>query len=144
MSAMNLTQQIIAAKKMIQEAAQNASAEIQSGSDNPKIQRVRSSSIRAFTLSSKNLGDNWSPFFHDWKAQYNSISDMLEKQQFGALRELIETGHCIGKGHNRVSYAPEVVERTKSIVGDLLINVNVDAQEELAPEGAKKTARAKP
>ena len=61
--------------------------------DNPRINRI---SPHAFTLSSKDLGTNWSVEFHDFKKQYELIIQMIRQaspdRAVQIIRNAAETG----------------------------------------------------
>lgn len=117
---MNLTDQVANIRLQLQEAADAASQKINAGPDNPSIDRV---SKKCFTISSSKLGSslNLSPFFHDWRAQYEFIGDLVERGNFHDVSKIIENGSFRASGETRSSYtfAPEVVAHVKTIVGDL-------------------------
>ncbi|MEE9539962.1 MAG: hypothetical protein V3V85_00530 [Candidatus Thorarchaeota archaeon] len=62
--------------------------------DNPRITRL-GSSVRCFTIKSSDLGDNWTPFYHDFKMQYDKLASIICKTALGTiparLREIVET-----------------------------------------------------
>lgn len=64
--------------------------------DNPKIKRIGGEG-KAFTVNFEDLGDNWSPFYHDYKAQYQELIDVINKkpveQVIKIFDEVIKTGY---------------------------------------------------
>lgn len=120
MTDQNLTQQLQQVHAALRQAANDSAAKVRGEPDNPAIQRV-AGSARAFTLRSSDLGSNWSPFFHDWKAQYDLVAKLLEERKFGAVREILQTGKHRqgGSAHGTQQLAEPVVQRIRAIVGDL-------------------------
>ena len=116
----NLTQQLLRINAALREAAIEAADQVRAQPDNPAIQRI-GGSVRAFTMRSSDLGNNWTPFFHDWKAQYELVATLLEERKFGTVREILNTGkHRSGStAHSTQQLAEPVLERIRSIVGDL-------------------------
>jgi len=77
--------------------------------DNPKIKRMGKSNC--FTISSKDLGDNWSVEHHDFKKQYELIVKELEATEpanvFNKLQKIISEGKLVsvvGSNWNRSSH----------------------------------------
>jgi hypothetical protein len=63
--------------------------------DNPRITRL-GGSARCFTIKSSDLGTtNWTPFYHDFKLQYDKLASIICKTQLATiparLREIVET-----------------------------------------------------
>ena len=88
---------------------------IQALPDNPRINRL---SDRSFILSSNQLGRNWDPFYHDFKAQYQYISERIEKMETGCvvcwLDKLIKNEHEY-VNYNMIKFHPEVIAHIKGI-----------------------------
>lgn len=107
------------AQEMLRQAVAETRARIESGPDNPAIKRFPGSKI-AFTMSQSELGrvGNWTPFTHDWPAQYEKASQMLEAGRYSDLRSVLQTGRC-REGGSPLQFADEVVTRLRSILGDL-------------------------
>lgn len=116
----NLTQQLLRIDAALRAAATEAAGQVRAQPDNPAIQRA-GGSLRMFTMRSSDLGNNWTPFFHDWKAQYELVATLLEERKFGAVREILNTGkhRSGGTAHSTQHLAEPVLERIRSIVGDL-------------------------
>lgn len=85
--------------------------------DNPNIKRV---STNCFVMSSKNLGDNWSAFYHDFHAQYNKIAEVINNS--GAenivsnIHNIIES-EAVYYNHKYWRLNPQVVNNLKKIMG---------------------------
>ena len=65
---------------------------------------------------------NWSPFFQDWKSQYEAAAELLRKQNFATLAALLETGKhrdSSGNSHNTQTFAPEVILALRQVIGEL-------------------------
>lgn len=119
----NLAERIQEAHRLIREAAVEAASLVREGPENPKIKRL---TPLTFTMSSSDLGSDWSPFFHDWPAQYLRLADLILDQQFGKLHSILETGVLRDRPGKSERFAPEVVARLKNAVGDL---THVEVQE---------------
>jgi predicted transposase YbfD/YdcC len=81
----------------------------------------------AFVISSKDLfagKGQWDVFYHDWKAQYRYVRELLTKRKFAALRTLLREEMYSDPSHGRRSLAPEVIAKIKDITGDLLTAVD--------------------
>ena len=85
--------------------------------DNPRIQRL---SNNCFTMSSKNIGNNWSAEYHDHKKQYQLIVNELETAEptklYSKLQKLITdekvivgSKQCGVRGSYTVNLHPDVV-----------------------------------
>jgi len=76
--------------------------------DNPRITRL-GSSPRCFTMSSRDLGNNWSVEHHDFKLQYGHIIEAIQKNKDNALNVVcnaIATGKIrIGVGETKHTLA---------------------------------------
>ncbi len=88
-----------------------------SAPDNPKIHRLDS---RCFVLRFKDLGSNWSPEYHDWRSQYQYISDLFTTHSLGTALRLVVI--VIRKGKLRIPserhtkyFAPEVRKYLRSL-----------------------------
>lgn len=66
--------------------------------DNPRIKRL-GDKPNCFTISLKDLGDNWSVEHHDFKEQYNLIISELERGEkdnaLNKLQKIVEEGKLI-------------------------------------------------
>ena len=50
--------------------------------DNPKVHRL-SDSPRCFVVQFKDLGNNWTPHYHDFKGQYKIAADLFTQRKNG-------------------------------------------------------------
>jgi hypothetical protein len=83
--------------------------------DNSKIERI---SKNCFIMNYKDLGDNWSPLYHDYKRQYNIIVDIINKYEITHV--LVIFGLIINVGtikynNENVKFHPTVREYLKSL-----------------------------
>ena len=83
--------------------------------DNPKIDRINEV---CFTIKSSDLGSNWSPFYHDHKAQYDFIitklADLGIPEGLSFLQDdVVKRGRWRQTGYY---FAPEVREQIKNIL----------------------------
>ncbi len=101
---------------LLDQAIEATGRDLAAADDNPAIQR-HSIRPRAFTVSSSELmrTQNWTPFFHDWKAQYAHLKELLSAKKFAAVRTLLD-----GKAHAGQRLAPEVIARAKPLIGELV------------------------
>jgi hypothetical protein len=138
---MTLSDRLQEALRLIRAAVVEAAADVRQGPQNPKI-GTSSQSPRAFVLDSREIFRTgvWTPEYHDWGWQYQRAAEMLEKQQFSKIKDLLRQGHLYS-GHARISFAPEVVARLRSIVGDLPDSNEAAAPDDLiAPAAALRAA----
>lgn len=117
-----------AARALIDEAVADAVKSVKEGPVNPLIKRVKTDGpeVRkasgAFIVSASTLfaANNWSVFFHDWEAQYSHVADLLDKGRFSSVRKILADGKYLETfGRSATVFAPEVVARLKTILGDL-------------------------
>lgn len=90
--------------------------------DNPRIERLNGNgkgSLRAFVIKSSDTGGIISPFFHDFKAQYRKIAEILDKARIetinSVLVRILETGSYSEKG-GTVKFHPEVIRNLAGFV----------------------------
>ena len=92
--------------------------------DNPRINRL-SGKGNCFIIQFKNLGNNWSPEFHDFKIQYKKIVEMIDKLELESilpfLKKVIEDGFIYISSGNfdrkyKFTFNPEVIEFIKNCV----------------------------
>lgn len=84
--------------------------------DNPKIRRL---AANAFVISSADLGSNWSPDFHDHKAQGRWLADAVLRavDPIEFLNDVVLYGKARDSAEKRVRYfAPEVAAYVKSLI----------------------------
>lgn len=133
----NLASSIARAIADLTAAANEAAEKLAGGPDNPAIKR---SGPRTLTIAMKDMGlKNWTPFYHDWKAQYNELAEMLRAHRFAAVADAATTGSIKSKGGKR-DLAPEVVQRLRAIIGDVREVLDAAATPVELPDGAKKKA----
>jgi hypothetical protein len=97
-------------KKQLKEA-------ISQFADNPNIKRI-STNPNCFTIKSSQLGNNWSPFYHDFKSQHQFIIDRIKDFHMSAIRNMVKqiTKTGIYRYQNNAYYFhPEVVNQLKEI-----------------------------
>lgn len=85
--------------------------------DNPKIRRLDD---RCFVLSFSDLGNNWTPFFHDFKQQYKKLVAIIDHAEpttiTPTLRAIIETGIYYHHGHT-YRFNPAVIGHLQTLFG---------------------------
>lgn len=95
--------------------------EMQTLPDNPRITRLTGTgSPAAFTLNSRDLGNVWSPFYHDFKAQYAKLAEIVDKTNLETvgtvLTRIIERGSHPESG-GTVKFHPDVIEHLRGLLG---------------------------
>jgi len=94
--------------------------------DNPRIKRI-AGSPNCFTMSSKDLGSNWSVKHHDFKKQYQMVIDQLENSElsnvYNKLQHIIKEEKLVSSiSNNRlktnytVQLHPDVVAHLRKMV----------------------------
>jgi len=106
-----------AQQEAIHKIKEELQAAISALPDNPSIKRLGHG---AFTISSKDLGNNWTPEFHDFKIQYGILITLIDKTQpdklANVLTEVINNGKLRDKDRNRTVYFhPEVIKLLKEL-----------------------------
>jgi len=92
--------------------------DLQNIPDNPKIKKI---SKHCFTISSKNLENNWSPEFYDSKHQVRTIIELINKKESlmtvtTMLEEIVNNGvYTVQQGH-RMKFNNQVIEYIKNIL----------------------------
>lgn len=120
MSFKNINNTVKKMSDKIDKLKQDISKLILSLPDNPRIKRLGNN---CFTMSSKDLGESWSPFFHDFKSQYDKIVEIIEASKpeviVSTLEKIIKPskfGHWYRTGAEKLRFHPEVIENIKSIL----------------------------
>lgn len=107
---MNPVQQLAELKQRHDQILTELCLHIESLPDNPRIKRLSSN---AFTISSKNLGDNWSAEHHDFKRCYQLIVQYLRKQSpamfLARFKGIITAGRLIVNPAWQIKLHPDVV-----------------------------------
>jgi hypothetical protein len=103
------------ANTTVDEAVNHACQLLDQCPENPAASNL-ANNPRCFTVSSSSLlsGNNWSVFFHDWRAQFNVAKELLMTRKFGTLAKMLEGASVEGQ-----NFAPEVIEHIKRVVGSL-------------------------
>ena len=108
---MSLQAEYANATATLQKVVDAIEAKIMSLPDNPRITRL---SPQAFTISSKDLGNNWSPEHHDFKRQYRIIVDAIKRANVGraliVLKEIIDKQVVVIGGRQNLRLHPDVVQ----------------------------------
>ena len=112
---MKADERIAELQNKLLEIREEIKRQISSLPDNPKIKRLGE---RCFTISSKDLGDVWSPEYHDFKHQYETIIGQLDKMGTAAGVNFLR--RALKKGSFWIGYTyklnPQVIEHLKSIL----------------------------
>jgi len=84
--------------------------------DNPRISRLGSNT---FEMSSKNLENNWSVLYHDFKAQHRKLGKIIRRQELPqiapVLMGIVERGTFPGKS-GTVKFHPLVIRNIKALM----------------------------
>jgi hypothetical protein len=93
-------------------------AKIMALPDNPQITRLGDSG-KCFTISSKDLGASFSPFYHDYRAQYETLAEVIDKTDPMRLpwkiAEIAATGK-LKRGTETLTFNPEVLKNLVSVM----------------------------
>jgi DNA-binding GntR family transcriptional regulator len=95
-------------------------AQIAALPDNPRITRI---SKQAFTISSRDIGSNWSAEHHDFKCQYRKLVEMIERAEPGRavaiVRNAVEDGAIrpSKSSSSTIRLHPDVVAHLKTLLG---------------------------
>ena len=108
--------------KKIQALFADLKAEIEGLPDNPNITRLGNGNC--FTMSSSNLQSNWSAKHYDFKSQYKSVSEELErvadsKDIIKRLKQIIKDEGVRVRSRETsywVKLHPDVVEHLKGLL----------------------------
>jgi hypothetical protein len=98
-------------KKQLKEA-------ISQFADNPNIKRI-STNPNCFVIKKSQLGNNMSPFYHDFKSQHKFITDRIKDFNMSAIRNMV--GHIVKTGiyryqNNSYYFHPEVSNQLKRVM----------------------------
>jgi hypothetical protein len=80
----------------------------------PENQRIRRLDSKCFIIRFKDLGSsNWSPFYHDFRAQYSKVAEILKSSDLSVmsanLTQIVDRGSLYFRGEN-LKFHPEVRE----------------------------------
>lgn len=113
-----LSEELDRAQRRLDEILRRIAERVEALPDNPRVRRV---SANAFTLSASDLGSNWSPFYHDFKAQYRAVADAIRGGNVATstarLRAIISS-RSVGNSAGRFARTlhPEVVAHLKRLL----------------------------
>lgn len=89
--------------------------------DNPRIERLPGSA-KAFSISSRDLGKNWSVAHHDFKHQYELLVVELNRKRFDAivpfLESIVETGRYRSIGGALYTVHPDVQKYLRNLLNE--------------------------
>lgn len=85
--------------------------------DNPRITDFRGC---GFSLHSRDLNNVWSPFYHDFKAQYTKLVEIVDKARLDTigyvLTRIVESG-SYPESSGTVKFHPDVIEHLRGLLG---------------------------
>jgi hypothetical protein len=96
-------------------------AAIENLPDNPRITRIGEYS---FSIPRSDLGGNWTAFYHDFKAQYRRLAQIMVEVRaenlLPVLRQIIDRGWYFdrtssGSGHT-LKFHPDVITHLKTLL----------------------------
>lgn len=104
-------------EKQIQKIIDDLQAQINNLPDNDKINRLDKN---CFVLSSKDLNNNWSAEYHDFKWQYQAVSKGIQNRPLldglTWFRKLIEAEKMKIDDRHTMKLNPEVIEHLKTLL----------------------------
>jgi len=87
--------------QQVEELKRSFARAIENLPDNPRITRL-DGKPNVFTISSKNLGLIFSPFYHDFKSQYEKLTEIVKTARLetvgSVLSRIAETGRYFENG----------------------------------------------
>jgi hypothetical protein len=104
--------------------------------DNPHIRRIPGAP-RCFLMNSADLGSAWSAEYHDFRHQYETLADAVDRLPLEAgvrlLIDVVDRGSSkIGRGKTQpMQFHPDV----RAAVGRLLQEVGARGEQEEVPGG---------
>ena len=110
---MSLQQEYADATATLQRVVDAIEARILALPDNPRIKRL---SPQAFIVSSKDLGDNWTVAYHDYKAQYRLVVEAISGTGFDRLAR--DHRSQAGTRHKRIARIPKLASRSGRVPGE--------------------------
>ena len=116
---MSLQLQYAEATATLQFVVDLIEAKIMELPDNPRIKRINA---QCFTISSKDLQDNWTPAFHNFKEQYRLVVEALRRANVGraliVLKEIIGAHEvrCTTGPHGRQKLHPDVLKYLQTLL----------------------------
>lgn len=105
-------------EKLIDGLKQEIAEPLLSGSDNPKIRRLPGKP-NCFVISSASLGNNWSPFYHDFHEQYRMLVEIIGKTRLECLASVLGdicTKNTYWDGHRNVRFHPDVIAHLNNVL----------------------------
>ena len=109
--------------RMVRDLRAHLLSDITTLPDNSRIQRLGGSG-NCFTIQFSRLEHNWSPFYHDFKAQYRFLVSVLDEKELPVIRrtliQVIRTGkyvlRCSGYGCDTTLYFhPDVRKHLRAL-----------------------------
>jgi hypothetical protein len=113
-----LLEQIDTATQQATELVEALNARIESLPDNPRIKRL---GANCFTISNKDLGNNWTPAHHDFKQQYRLIVKALQQARtidaIAVLQQIVAQGRVRdGNSKNHINLHPDVIVHLRTLL----------------------------
>lgn len=103
----------------IEQLKQELIKQIQGLPDNPNIKYL-AENPRCFTIMSSDIGQNWSPEYHDFRTQYEKIVDKIQTSTIEnvekMLMSIVEDGKIRESNGRYFTFHPEV----RKFVSDLM------------------------
>jgi regulator of replication initiation timing len=105
--------QIRQLNEKIRQLNRQISNKIKTLPDNPSITRISSN---AFIMSFKDLKNNWTPEYYDFKEQYKIIANYLKSSNNvpESLNKIIKDGFII-KNQYKIHFHPQVIQYLKTL-----------------------------
>ncbi len=120
---MSIRKSVAMARLSVARIKREIKTKVASLPDNPRIKRLPGIE-RCFTISNKDLGNNWSPEYHDFREQYRFICDQITRVHFTKiipfLKRIIEKGviYETNTTRTRHTFHPDAIEYLKGLINE--------------------------
>lgn len=118
--AINILESIADLQTQIDSIKDSIRTKLRELPDNPRIKRLDE---RCFIINRSDLGNNWTPQHHDFKAQYERIITEIDKLPIanvpGLFKRIIEDGKIREKSGYYFTFHDDVRGFLKSLVGEV-------------------------
>jgi hypothetical protein len=106
--------------QQVQELKRALSLAINALPDNPRIHRLGGGERSVFTMSSKDIGGILAAFYHDFKAQYRKLGEIVNAARLetigGVLVKIVESGSYF-ENRGTIKFHPDVCEHLRVLLG---------------------------
>jgi len=106
--------------QQVEELKRALSLAINALPDNPRIHRLGGEERSVFTMSSKDLGCVLAVFYHDFKAQYRKLGEIVDAARLetvgGVLTRIVKSGSYF-ENRGTMKFHPDVCEHLRILLG---------------------------